>query len=70
MEVRLEDLVAEPRQTLETLCDFLGEPFDLSLLKQDLTKSHAGRWKTELSSRQIAAFEDIAGESLHREGYD
>lgn len=33
--IRYEDLVSEPRATLERMCDFLGEPFETPMLSHD-----------------------------------
>jgi hypothetical protein len=46
MTVRYEDLCAEPRQTLEHVCDFLGESFDDSMLAHHQSES-TRIWATE-----------------------
>ena len=32
LEIRYEDLVAQPREVLQQVCDFIGEPFDARML--------------------------------------
>jgi hypothetical protein len=69
LEIRLEDLV-ESRHTVEELFDFLGEPLLPHLFNYDLSKSHKGRWKEELTPEQIHFFHEHAGEVLRKEGYE
>lgn len=47
MEMRYEELVAEPRSTLERLMQFLGEPWDEAMLQYD---------KVESTSRDVTKF--------------
>lgn len=83
-ELRYEDLLENPVHTVQTLCDFLGEPFServidfqksrdpktkTPLLKQGLQKSNREKWRNEMTDRQIRTFESIAGETLGECGY-
>lgn len=84
LEIRYEDLLAFPEQTLNTLCNFLGEtytenmldttpPPDFSktpLIHKPLRASNAGKWRTEMTSHQIQAFESVAGQTLLDLGYE
>ena len=85
-EVRYEDLVALPRETVEDLCRFL----ELAFAPQTLTY-HVGKrreepglsakkawlpptpglrdWRTQMSERDIAMFEALAGDLLSSLGY-
>jgi lipopolysaccharide transport system ATP-binding protein len=70
MEVRFEDLVMRPRETLELVCDFLCLPFDPAMLEYH---KHAGDRLGEMqdhssNGRQIAAREDLLRihEKTHR----
>ena len=69
LEVRLEDLVTEPEETLGRVCAFLGEPMDPVLLDQDLSEGHVGRHADDLTPEQIAHFEKVGGAELERHGY-
>ena len=88
--LRYEDLLADPSSTLQSVCEFLDEPFDAAMLNfhdQDTAKllasqsafwenlskpvlsTNTGKFKTELSRKQIALFEAIAGHELILLGY-
>jgi len=49
IEVRLEDLSAQPKEQLTRLMEFLGMSFDDQILDLDLSKANAGRWRSDLS---------------------
>lgn len=70
--VRYEDLLDEPQHELSTVLDFLGEPYQADLLS-DLTagvkRTNYDKWRTELTPRQIAVFESVAGGELEEFGY-
>ena len=107
MEVRYEDLVAEPEAELRKVCEFIDLPFSpvmlnyhkratrrLHELDRDLDSpgrplrraseriaghamttqppdaSRLGRWATEMSETDVAAFEGAAGELLAELGYE
>lgn len=73
-ELRYEDLLASPASTLRSLCDFLELDFDESMLELSqptenlgsargarmIVKGNAGKWRTELTSRQIERVEAAA----------
>jgi len=83
LEIRYEDLIAEPEQILQTICTFLGEDYDADLFKtstpRDLGKTplvHAPikndnreKWRTKMTPRQVRTFEAIAGKTLADHGY-
>jgi hypothetical protein len=52
LEIKLEDLVKEPKNTLEKICLITNLSYEESLLKVDLTKSHTGRWKSEFTENE------------------
>jgi len=86
LEVRYEELVAEPERVVRTICDFAELPFERSMLEYagsvDVSeKPHhqglrepptAGRrdWRRELSPEDARAFEEIAGDLLVELGYE
>ena len=79
-EVRYEALVADPERELDAICAFTSIPYEPAMLEYadqvDVTaKPHqqslkrpptAGLrdWRSELAAADVAAFEDVAGETL------
>jgi hypothetical protein len=70
LEVRMEDLLSSPEASLQRVCSFLGERLGSALLDLDLSQGHVGRFRNDLSRRQIAEFERYGGELLARLGYE
>ena len=68
-EIRFEDLVADPRRQLETICAFLDEGFDERLLQQDLSRHHVGRWRESLGPAEAARVEELMTPMLAKKGY-
>jgi hypothetical protein len=48
LEVSLERVCADPRQSLGRICDWWGIPMSDSILSVDLTRSNAGRWRRDI----------------------
>jgi hypothetical protein len=83
-EVRYEDLLEKPHETVRRICDFLGEKYServvdyktstvagkTPLLLKPIQKSNAYKWKKQLRRRQIETFESVAGTILARNGYE
>jgi hypothetical protein len=83
LEVRYEDLIAEPRGVMQRICGFLGEAFYESvvdfkrsgeagktpLLQKPVQADNAGKWRRAFTPRQIRRFEAAAGTTLERFGY-
>lgn len=76
-ELRYEDLVTQPEQTLRRLCDFLELSWEPQALLSYPERSRygppdgklAGRWRRKLSPRELALLEGELGEMLERRGY-
>jgi len=82
-EVRYEDLLDAPEDTLRRICAFLGEPFSdnvlnfkksgsagkTPLLQKSVQKDNQAKWRSKMSSRQIATFEGAVGDTLKALGY-
>lgn len=69
LELSLESLVGDPRGTIERVCDFWGIPWHDALLQTDLSRSHSGRWKKDLNSRQQQEVHDVLAEQIIAHGY-
>jgi hypothetical protein len=70
LEVRYEELVADPRSVAERLAEHLG--LDADSLARSLSEAHGesiGRWQRDLAPEQIADVERQAGELLVQLGY-
>lgn len=86
LELRYEDLVADPEARLREVCDFLGLEFDPAMLEYH-REAEAGtlrdhprlaepptpglrRWREQMSPRDAECFEAIAGGLLDDFGYE
>lgn len=76
LELRFEDLVREPEGELRRISDFLGVPYDEAMLRfhEDTTygpvdPGQEGKWRGELSRRDVRLFETVAGQALTGSGY-
>jgi len=83
LEIRYEDLLADPRATLARVCDFLRLDFVESLLQhrkpstagktpllgQPVQRDNAQKWRRAMSRRQIGVFESAVGLTLQHFGY-
>lgn len=90
-EIRYESLVREPQAALRSVCAFLGEEYDASMLdygsredpgylaveeewkgltREPLTTSRIGKWREQLSPRQVWTIERLLGSLLERYGYE
>jgi uncharacterized membrane protein YkvA (DUF1232 family) len=78
-EIRYEDLLERPEETLRALTDFLGVAWEPALLEADasavapaggpLKRSSLGRWRQELTAEEAAVIETHAGDLLVELGY-
>lgn len=86
LEIRYEDLVAQPEQYLRELCVFADLEWEPAMLEYHRREDYAGMpdhprlaqpptaqlrdWRRELSPRSAERFEAIAGELLSELGYE
>ena len=75
-ELRYEDLVSRPKETLQGVCDFIRVGFDRQMLEYPRETSYeqpdpalAYHWRRELSERDIQLIEARAGDLLIQRGY-
>jgi hypothetical protein len=85
LELRYEQLVAEPEPEVRRICEFAGLPFEPGMLEyagrvdvsakphqQSLTKPPTPGlrdWREQMSAEDVAAFEGVAGDLLRELGY-
>jgi hypothetical protein len=86
LELRYEDLVADPQARLRRVCDFLNLAFEPQMLDyhRDLDpqrlldhpmlaeppKEARSRWREQMRPEDVRRFEAIAGDLLERLGYE
>jgi hypothetical protein len=84
IELRYEDLLAQPEEIMQRLCAFLGEtysselfavasvddPGKTPLVHEPLKADNAEKWRSKMTPAQIRAFESVAGKTLRESGYD
>ena len=75
IEVRYEDLIADPEATLRRVCEFIELPYDEAMteppersrIENDL--GPVGSWRERLEPEHLEAFEEVAGKMLDELGY-
>jgi hypothetical protein len=83
LEVRYEDLHADPAVRIEGLYRWLGLAVDDAILERALTEAKvernldpsgtpagSGKWRSAFTPEDLAAFEDVAGDLLDDLGYE
>lgn len=84
LELRYEDLLAQPEEAMKTVCTFLGEAYSAALfdvaavdapgktplVHQPLDADNIGKWRTKMTASQIRAFESVAGKTLREFDYE
>lgn len=86
LEVRYEELVAEPEPVVAGICDFAGVPFEPAMVDyvgrtEVARKRHQQRlaqpptvgvrdWRDDMSEEDVLGFEGIAGDLLTELGYE
>ena len=84
MEVRYEDILANPEKECRRICRFLGEEFTdkivqyrtsstpgkTPLLLKPIQPDNACKWKNKMTKRQQTTFEAVAWDLLKRNGYE
>lgn len=76
IDVRYEDLVRDPRATLERICAFIGIDYDDAMLDYPLRSTYrapdpalAERWRQTLSAHELQLVEARIGDLLSERGY-
>ena len=72
IEIRYEELVAEPIGVFRTIFEFLGMTYEdccIEKIRDFVTPANVGKWKTELSSHDLRKLIPHIRNCLTREGY-
>jgi len=70
LEIRFEDVIRNPRRTLNEVCDFLGETFDERMLSFELDAGRLHRWREVFTPDDRATFKAEAQDMLVAYGYE
>jgi Sulfotransferase family len=83
LEVRYEDLLADPETRISGLYRWLGLSVDDAILERALaeasvernldpkrTPAGSGKWRAALTPEDLAVFEEVAGDLLYELGYE
>lgn len=76
LEVRYEELVAEPEQVLTRICTFLGQSYEPQMLDLSSTTYEppsprfANQWRRSMSERDIGLVEARVGPLMASRGYE
>ena len=69
--VHYERLTERPKREVHALCDFLGEPYVPEYLHPKRIRTRSlDKWRTVLSSGQVAVIEHVARQQMCAHGYD
>lgn len=76
LELRFEDLLADPEARLGEICAFLGVPYAPEMLAYPEASTYdapdpklAQQWRRKASAREVAEVEARAGDLMRRRGY-
>jgi len=75
LEIRYEDLIADPEAVLRKVCEFIDLPFESGMVDPpertaiETELGPVGCWRERLEPEQLGAFEEVAGELLDELGY-
>ncbi len=59
IEISLEELVSNKKQTIQKICDFWQLPWSNILLEIDLSRSNSGRWKKDFNDNEQMQVQEI-----------
>jgi len=77
IELRFEDLVADPETELHRICDFMGVPYDPAMLRYDEQSTYdrpdasvAFKWKARMTPEEAALVTARAPDLIASRGYE
>ncbi|MCP5006199.1 MAG: sulfotransferase [Planctomycetes bacterium] len=83
-QIRYEDILDQPKQSMHGLCSFLNVPYNdaliefrkaigngnkTPLLTKPIQKSNQSKWQSIMMEKDLAVFEGLAGKTLAANGY-
>jgi hypothetical protein len=68
-EFSLEDLIHSTESVVKKICEFVGLPYERQMLDIDLSKSHSGRWRKELSEEEKDEVQGLLKDIIEELGY-
>ncbi len=71
-DIRYEDLLAKPHETLAGILSFLGQSISKDILDEltaAIRQTNARKWERQMSPGNVALFERVAGDTLRRFDY-
>ena len=71
-DIRYEDLLAKPHETLAGILSFLGQDFSKEVLDElaaSIRRTNARKWERQMSPANVELFESVAGQTLRRFDY-
>lgn len=80
LELRYEDVLDDQTRAMQTVCDFIGEPYrpgsataaaagESAQRLRTADRTNQGKWRSRLSPWQLRVFESEAGRTLDAAGY-
>jgi Sulfotransferase family len=73
LDIRYEDVLAEPRESFGRILEFLGlkwdERFEAGFARHSITSGRAEAYRSDLTAQQLCAIERVLAEPLARWGY-
>ena len=63
-------MINTPEKILRQIFHFIELPFDKRVLDIKLTEGHVGRWREDLSKKEIAMVKDELFETMKKYGYN
>ncbi|MGF1482413.1 MAG: sulfotransferase [Cyanophyceae cyanobacterium] len=77
LEIKYEELIAEPTATLTQICDFIGVSYSEAMLSYPQSTTYTqpesnliGQWQRKLSEREVRLVESRIGQMLAERGYE
>ncbi len=70
LEVKFEDLIADPEKELNRICDFLGIKESQEFYNIDLSKHNIGRWKEHMSDEEAKLIYNNHKQVFSKLGYE
>jgi hypothetical protein len=70
IDIKLHNLVSDPREVLERITNFWNMPWSDDLMKENLSKSNTGRWRKDFDTKQQKILNDSLCDYINVLGYE